>query len=650
MRIHVPLALLITVSTLLAQAPAIPITGLEVPALTPYESALRPIMQKWSIPGAALAITDSGRLIYARGFGYADREGGIPVQPGSSFRLASISKTLTGMTILKLAEEGRLSLDAKFMDLIPNITPIPGFNFDARMRNVTVRQLLQHTGGFDKDVPDDWVLQFGAAARALNVPYSSLNPDLLCRYAISQQLDFDPGTRYSYNQSGYLFLGRIIEKITGKKYEDAVREKLLTPAGAARLKLGHSLLSQKEPDEVKYYDYPDAPPITTAIVPGAVAPAPRQYGAYWVEQAEAYGGWIGNTIDLMKYINALEGRRGPAILNPASLAAIIARPAPPVTPTGPYVGLTWRITPITGGQHWWHSGGATGTRNLLARRQNNRNWVVLMNSRPEDEDTIITEIFNAFAAAETQVTSWPTNDLFPGFDGVVNAATLQPGIAPGSWVAIKGANFGASTRVWRGDEIVDGKLPTELDGVSVKINGKPAAVYFISPEQINVQAPSDDREGDVQVEVTVNGVKREGKTARLQRLSPGFFLWAGKYVVATDLNYDWRVKAGTFPGANTTPAKPGEVLVLWGTGFGPTSPAIPGGQVVDVANSLTEAVRVTIGGLATEYLGGALSPGAAGLYQIAVRVPAEAPDGDLPIMVDVGGIRSPDWAVITVQR
>lgn len=91
-------------------------------------------------------------------------------------------------------------------------------------------------------------------------------------------------------------------------------------------------------------------------------------------------------------------------------------------------------------------------------------------------------------------------------------------------------------------------------------------------------------------------------------------------------------------------------LFCGGTGFGPTSPAIPGGQVVDKANSLTEAVRVTIGGLAAVYLGGALSPGAAGLYQIAVRVPAEAPDGDLPVVVEVGGVRSPDGALLTVQR
>ena len=325
MKIAVALAF---TSILVAQTNPIPMTGKDVPSLVPYENALKPIMQKWSIPGASLAITDQGRLVYARGFGYADKEAQIPVQPASLFRLASISKTLTGMTIVKLAEEGRINLDAKFMDLLPNITPIESMPFDARMRNITVRMLLQHTGGWDRAVQDDSILQFSAAAKALGVPYSNLTPDLMCRWAISQKLDFDPGTRYAYSQAGYLLLGRLIERITGRKYEDMVREKLLTPAGVTTLKRGRSLLSQREPDEVKYYDYPGAALQTTApVVPGAVAPTPRQYGNYWVEQADSYGGWIGNTIDLMKYINSLEGRRGPAILSPASLAAIVVRPS-----------------------------------------------------------------------------------------------------------------------------------------------------------------------------------------------------------------------------------------------------------------------------------------------------------------------------------
>jgi uncharacterized protein (TIGR03437 family) len=150
--------------------------------------------------------------------------------------------------------------------------------------------------------------------------------------------------------------------------------------------------------------------------------------------------------------------------------------------------------------------------------------------------------------------------------------------------------------------------------------------------------------------VVVNGVKSAPFTSLLQKFSPGLFLWQGKYAVATDPSYSWRVKSGTFPGVATTPAKPGEVIILWGTGFGPTNPPVAAGQTVDVANSLVEQVRLTVGGLAADVLGGALSPGAAGLYQIAVRVPADAPDGDLSIVAEVGGVRSPDGVFITVQR
>ena len=236
--------------------------------------------------------------------------------------------------------------------------------------------------------------------------------------------------------------------------------------------------------------------------------------------------------------------------------------------------------------------------------------------------------------------------------GVVNGATFQPGISQGSWATIRGSNFGSGTRVWRADEIVNGNLPTQLDNISVNINGKPAFVYFISPEQINVQAPSDASTGDVPVEVVVNGVKSDTAMARLQPVSPGFFLWVNKYVVTTDPNFNWKIKPGTFPGATTTPAKPGEVIILWGTGFGPTSPAMPAGRVVDSATtrSLTEKPVIRIGGVVAEYLGGALSPGSAGLYQIVVRVPESTPDGDWPVVAETGGIQSPETALLTVQK
>ncbi len=238
----------------------------------------------------------------------------------------------------------------------------------------------------------------------------------------------------------------------------------------------------------------------------------------------------------------------------------------------------------------------------------------------------------------------------PTITSVENGASFKPGFQQGSWVTVKGSNFGSSTRTWRADEIVNGQLPTQLDNVSVNINGKAAYVYFISPGQINVQAPSDDSLGDVPVEVTVNGVKSDPFTGRLQTYSPAFFPWPGNYVVATDANFNWKIKDGTFPGTSTTPAKPGEIIILWGTGFGPTTPAIPAGTVVDKTSNVVDTPTVRIGDLTAEYLGGALTPGAVGLYQIVIRIPENAPDGDAAITAQIGGVASPDGPMITIQK
>jgi uncharacterized protein (TIGR03437 family) len=234
----------------------------------------------------------------------------------------------------------------------------------------------------------------------------------------------------------------------------------------------------------------------------------------------------------------------------------------------------------------------------------------------------------------------------------VNGASFAPGITQGSWVTIQGANFAAVSRSWRADEIVDGKLPTQLDGVGVNINGRAAFVNYISPTQINVQAPSDSGLGTVQVEVVNNGAKSDSVVAQLQQFSPAFFLWSGKYAVATRPDFTYVARADLFQGLASAPARPGETIILWGTGFGATAPEMPAGQIVDRSSIRNVAAPpvVRFGGLVADYIGGALSPDFAGLYQIAVRVPDSTPDGDIAVVAESGGVRSPENVFVTVQR
>jgi uncharacterized protein (TIGR03437 family) len=237
----------------------------------------------------------------------------------------------------------------------------------------------------------------------------------------------------------------------------------------------------------------------------------------------------------------------------------------------------------------------------------------------------------------------------PVVTSVVNGASFQPGIGAGAWISIFGTNLSTTTRTWRNDEIVGGVLPTQLDGVRVTVNGRMAAVYYISPTQLNVQVPSDDAVGPVQVQVTTpQGTTTT--TAQMQAFAPGLFLFDRenrRYVAAQHASdYGLVGKVGLYPGS--TPAKPGEIVILYGTGFGPTNPPLPTGRVITEPARLANPVQVRIGGLPADVLWAGLS--AAGLYQFNVKVPEALPDGDHTMIVVVAGWPTQSNVFITVQR
>jgi uncharacterized protein (TIGR03437 family) len=134
--------------------------------------------------------------------------------------------------------------------------------------------------------------------------------------------------------------------------------------------------------------------------------------------------------------------------------------------------------------------------------------------------------------------------------------------------------------------------------------------------------------------------------------APAFFLWPGSQAVATFQNGSLAVKNGTFAGATTVAAKPGDVVILWGTGFGPTTPPVEAGIQVpsDGKQYNSSPVTIKIGSSDAEVFGSALSPGFAGLYQVAIRVPASLADGDYALKATVSGVSSPDGVVLSVKK
>jgi uncharacterized protein (TIGR03437 family) len=235
-------------------------------------------------------------------------------------------------------------------------------------------------------------------------------------------------------------------------------------------------------------------------------------------------------------------------------------------------------------------------------------------------------------------------------NGVVNGASFQPGVTANSWVTIKGTNLAAQTDDWS-HSVVNGALPTSLDGVSVTMGGKPAYVYFISSGQLNVLAP-DVPAGPITVTVTTAGGTSSAFATMANAYGPAFFTWPNNQVVATRQDYSYAVKAGTFAGATTVPAKPGDVIILWATGFGPTLPAAPLGASVPASGGYptASAPTVTIDNLPATVYGAALAPGSAGLYQIAMQVPSSLADGDWPIQATIGGIASQAGTILSVHQ
>jgi uncharacterized protein (TIGR03437 family) len=236
----------------------------------------------------------------------------------------------------------------------------------------------------------------------------------------------------------------------------------------------------------------------------------------------------------------------------------------------------------------------------------------------------------------------------PLITGISNNASGAPAIESGSWVSIYGTGLAQTTRSWQTSDFSGNNLPTTLDGVSVVIDGKKAAISYVSPGQLNVQAPTDTATGPVQVQVTNSSGSATG-TATLQAYSPAFFTFQTKYAAAVH-NTDgaYVAPAGSFGSKVTSrPAQPGESLQIYATGFGPTTPAVPAGQLVGGPAPLSNLTQlhVTIGGVAaTVQFAGIV---AAGEYQINAIVPQVA-NGDQPIVATIGGVTSQTGVAIPV--
>jgi uncharacterized protein (TIGR03437 family) len=237
----------------------------------------------------------------------------------------------------------------------------------------------------------------------------------------------------------------------------------------------------------------------------------------------------------------------------------------------------------------------------------------------------------------------------PAVTLVANAEGGVATIAPNTWVEIKGSNLGPAgdTRIWQSSDFVGGQLPTSLDGLSATVNGVPAYVYYVSPTQVNILTPPNAISGSVPVQVTDNGAIGANFMVQAQAESPSFFIFGGgPYIAATHVNGSYLGPTSLYPGF-TTPAQPGETIVMYANGFGSTSTPVVSGSETQ-SGTLSPMPVITIGGVAaTVSFAGLVAPGE---FQFNVVVPSSLANGDQPVTAMHNGLTTQAGTLVTVQQ
>ncbi|HEX4259690.1 MAG TPA: serine hydrolase domain-containing protein [Acetobacteraceae bacterium] len=372
---------------------------------------LAAFMKRWEIPTASIAVARGGRLGYALARGSADLAGTTKATPRHRFRIASSSKPITAVAVMRLVEQKRLRLDDHPFVILAGFGPPAGGTVDPRLRTITVRHLLEHSGGFDSTRTDPQFDALRVAADAFGRPAPASPADLV-GWMMGQRLAFDPGTKYLYSNFGYNVLGRVIEAVSGMPYADFVAQEVMRPAGAGRIVLGRTRPRDRLADEVEYWDDPRAATFYSVY---ADDPMPRTapYGAFSMEAIDAHGGFVASPIDLTRFLNAVAGEGGTQLLAPATAAEMLARPdLAQYRGAAPYYALGWNVEP--GRIVMAHNGALTwGTSSVIGRLPGGITYAFCANRLPYDLGAYVPAMGEGIPAAVARISQWPAEDLYP---------------------------------------------------------------------------------------------------------------------------------------------------------------------------------------------------------------------------------------------
>ena len=343
----------------------------DVPELHDMDSIMRRYLKRWELNGAQLAVTRNDSLLYVKGYGWADKERNVLMEPCHIMRMASVSKLVTAVGIMKLQEMGRLKLSDKVFGpqgILNDTTYINSIR-DKRYYDITVEQLLRHKAGFNNYAGDPM-----SSTRYIMMQNRLTTPPThreLLRILLRRHLGYTPGTGRCYSNLGYTILSMIIEKRSGMSYEQFMQDKVLRPAGCFDFHIAGIYYRDRRPNEVRYYMHGGSEPVYEYNNSGKKVD--KCYGDTDIPRLAGAGAWAASAAELSRLIASIDGCSVlPDVISPQSVKAMTQQ-----MPSGDY-SLGWNYTPV--GRPWIRTGSLSGTSALVMRYPDGQCWILLTNT------------------------------------------------------------------------------------------------------------------------------------------------------------------------------------------------------------------------------------------------------------------------------
>ena len=375
----------------------------ETPATRKMDSEIERFMARWNLKGMSLAVTRNDSLLYARGYGWADKESNREMEATSIMRIASASKLVTAVAIMKLMEDGRLSLDSKVFgpDGILNDTAFTNSVKDKRIFDITIDHLLRHKGGFSRAFGDPMFRTYDIMKmQKLKTPP---NNEDLTKIILSRRLQFTPGAGRRYSNFGYMILSLVIEKLSGQSYWQWVTDSVLHPAGVFNMRPANNYYGERHPREVRYYA-PDNELVDEFN--GSGRKVDRVYGGSNVNGLLGAGGWTASAADLARLVAAIDNYPVVEnILTPESVNLLVEHDDHDKMSRG------WSEADANG--KWTRTGTLSSTHTLIERFPNGECWVLITNtgvgkgaSFSRNMSTLVEQLRSRYKSALPQRSLW----------------------------------------------------------------------------------------------------------------------------------------------------------------------------------------------------------------------------------------------------